>query len=119
MAMTKAERAEIDALKVKLALRWSGAAPPERMPLPEKGYVNGWDFNLYRGHAIPCWSERTSHGVDEHRSDDGTQYYMRGNRDGRRLYATKREALIALRLERESECAALLHKIDQLIEAEP
>jgi hypothetical protein len=120
MTMTKAERAEMEALRTKLALRWSGMTPPERMPLPAKGYVNGWDFNASSNRVLARWTERQCHGFgDEHRTDDGTRGSISGSQNGRRLYATKREALIALRLAQEAHCATVLRRIDAMLEDEP
>lgn len=120
MTMTKAERAEMEALRTKLALRWSGMTPPERMPLPEKGYVNGWDYHWGRNTVFPCWTERDRHGFNEaHRADSGPSFHLSAKRDGRPLYATKREALIALRLAQEEQCAKLLRLVDTMIEDEP
>lgn len=122
MAMTKAERAEIEALRTKLALRWSGAVAPERMPLPARGYINGWDFNSYGvGSVYPAWTESNGHGRGQHRTDDGTNWRDRpsGSQQGLPIYATKRDALIGLRLAKELEFAAALHRIDAMIEDEP
>lgn len=116
MAMTKAERAELELLRTKLALRWSGAIAPERMPLPDHGAVIlGWDFNQHRtdGSAVyAAWTTSYSHG-------DGHDPKRLGSQNGRQLYATKRDALIALRLAKEWEGAVALRKIDAMIEEEP
>jgi hypothetical protein len=119
MAMTKAEKSEMDALRTKLALRWSGVAEPERLPVPERGYVNGWLFNAHdTGRVLKAWTEAHRHGRDEHRSDDSTAYGRSASQNSSRLYASKRDALIALRLEQERRCAALLFRTDEMIASE-
>lgn len=124
MSMTKAERAEMETLRTQLAetkaLRFLGVLEPERMPLPEKGYVNGWLYYAHQeGRIGLAWSEHGTHGHGAHRSDDG-QWKNRpmGSQNGAKLYRTKRDALIGLRLAKERECAKLLAKIDRAIEDE-
>ena len=121
MAMTKVEKAEMELLRTKLALRWSGTTPPETMPLPDRGYINGWWFNSYDSRISPAWTESNGHGIGQHRSDDGSNWRDRpmGSQNGLRIYATKREALVALRLAKEAEFAAALRRIDAMIEEEP
>lgn len=118
MAMTKAEQAEMEALRTKLALRWSGERP-KLLPLPAIGsgdIVRGWDFNPHRsggyGSVYPAWTGSSLHGNGHDRTDIASQ-------GPRPLYATKREALIALRLAKEEEFAGALRAIDVLIESEP
>lgn len=119
MAMTKAERAVMDTLRDELALakalRYSGLVEPERMAIPDDGYVKGWDFNAHSDEVDERWSERSSSGYGTYQ----TNPHLRSERrDGRRLYATRRDALIGLRLAMEKRCAKQLAAIDALIERE-
>lgn len=119
MSMNKAERAEMEALRTKLALRWSGLPEPERLPLPEFGnYVNGWFFYTHGMRVFPAWTEENAHG-EWHRTDDPLDWSRRGyaSQNSRAVYATKRDAYIALRLAVEQECAKRLRDIDRAIEA--
>lgn len=119
MAMTKAERAEMDRLREELALaralRYSGMQAPERMPLPDTGFQNGWSFNVHSGEVSGMWTERMAHGWG-HRAEGGTGGSVSQN--GRRIYSTRRDALIALRLAMEEQSAKKLAAIDALIERE-
>ena len=124
MAMTKREQAELDALRQELAeakaLRWLGVPEPVRMPLPEKGYVNGWTFNTYNSGVDTAWTGPNSHSHSCHRTDDG-QGYLRNisaSQGGLPLYASKLDVLIALRLATERECAKTLAALDRRIDAE-
>ena len=124
MAMTKREQAELEALRQELAeakaLRWLGVPEPARMPLPEKGYVNGWTFNSYNSGVDTAWTGPHSHSRSRHRTDDcqGHLGNMSASRGGLPLYATELDALIALRLATERECAKKLAALDQRIDAE-
>ena len=121
MTMNKKEAAEMDALRVELseakALRFSNVPQP-RQTLPDKGYINGWDFNLYRRCAFKAWTEKHGNG-EGHRIDDGSW----ANRPHsisqgcRPLYLSKRDALVAMRIATEKECAKSLAAIDRMIDA--
>ena len=124
MAMTKKEAADMETLKRQLAeavaLRFSSEPAPVRMPLPTKGYVNGWNVNSYgNGKIFEAWTERYSHGSG-HRADDGTKYLpdLGASQNATPLFKTKLEALIALRMHQEQECARLLAATDFQIAAE-
>ena len=125
MAMTKREQAELEALRQGLAeakaLRWLGIPEPTRMPLPEKGYVNGWDFNAYVWSVTKAWTGSLSHSRLGHVEDDTRARYgrdMSAGQGGLPLYATELDALIALRLATERECAKKLAALDRRIDAE-
>ena len=124
MAMTKREQAELDALRQELAeakaLRWLGVPEPVRMPLPEKGYVNGWDFNTFNNDVAKAWTETNWHNGHNHRTDNGQGYRKDISRSmyGLPIYASKLDALIALRLATERECAKKLAALDRRIDAE-
>ena len=124
MAMTKREQADMEALRQGLAeakaLRWLGVPEPTRMPLPEKGYVNGWTFNTYNSGVDTAWTGPNTHSHSCHRTDDGKQYLrnISASQGGLRLYATELDTLIALRLATERECARKLAALDRRIDAE-
>lgn len=125
MAMNKAEQAAFEALRHEIrlcqALRFSEAPEPQRMDLPERGHLNGWLFNAYSTTVQKAWTQRVSHG-DGHPTDDEIanrwkSHKWMGSQNGVRLYATERDALIALRKKKEREFAEALAKLDALIEA--
>ena len=124
MAMTKREQAELENLRQELAeakaLRWLGVPEPTRMPLPEKGYVNGWDFNIFNTGVAKAWTEINWHSGHCHRTDNGQKYRKDIYRSmyGLPIYASKLDALIALRLAAERECAKKLAALDQRIDVE-
>lgn len=111
MAMTKAERAEMEALKVQLALHWPTEAEPPPGPRPEiGGRVEGWMFNAYTRSVEKAWSTSFSHGT-----------FWRGkpslgSQGAASLYFSERDALIALRWALCRQMAAQLRGIDHLIE---
>ena len=118
--MKKSEQELMDALRAQLreacALGFSSYRVPERMPIPDVGYVNGWDFNPYACWAVPCATGCSSHHYDTHIVDGQKSPPCRQN--GLRLFATRRDALIALRLVKEKEFAQTLADIDDAIETE-
>ena len=89
------------------------------MTAPERGYVDGWDFNSHLGFSGPSvmesWSSPVSHGSG-HRNGRGD--YESGSQNARRLYRTKLDALIGLRLELERSLAKVLADVDAQIEEE-
>ena len=122
MTMTRAEKAHVLALTerandadlevaVARALSWSRYIKPEKVPSPEKGWFNGWYASSYdrEEKAVPAWSAGHIHSVGSHRD---TEKYSHASQDGRALYATKLDALIALRLDAEAKFAVRLAKID-------
>ena len=119
MPMNKREQAEVENLRQQLAeakaLRFLGVPEPARMPLPETGYINGWEFNAYSTAVGTAWTSANAHSRFSHRTDDNSFESRRevaASQNGRRLYATQLDALIALRLAKEREFAAELGKLD-------
>ena len=116
--MTRKEAAHLADMQRELretrALRFTDMPEPERMEIPEEGYVNGWEFNpQFDGRVYPIWSEKDMHGW-EHRSDDSGR---RGAApSGIRPFATRRDALTALRIAKERDFARRLAEIDAEIE---
>ena len=118
--MTKSEQELMGPMRAQLreacALGFSRYRVPERMPIPDQGHVNGWDFSVYSGRPVPCATGRSSHHYDTHIVDG--QKSPPGRQSGLRLFTTRRDALIALRLAKEKEFAKTLADIDDDIEAE-
>lgn len=131
-AMADAEKARDEAeiardeAEIARALGWSRLPAPERsvkaprgVPGDSERYRNGWDFNFYqsKGDARPAWTESCQHGSG-HRKDNGWDHRGSASQNGRALYATRLDALIALRLAAERHFAERLAKIDAMIAAE-
>lgn len=121
MALTKKERMEIDDLRRTLAevramLPWSAEKIPDTIPPPSRGRVNGWDFSAYQdGRVFEAWSEFVTHGVGH--PPPGPHKFS-GSQNGKRLFASRLDALTALRIAKTADCAKLLAKIDAEIAAE-
>jgi hypothetical protein len=118
MAMTKAERLELETARNELAaakaLGWSGHKAPELLPVPSyPGHTKGWVYNTHRISVERAWSESIAHGYGLYPGADPRHCY--GRQDGIRLYATERDALIALRLAAEKLYAEKLADIDAKI----
>lgn len=114
MAMSKAEKARLEAALTAAALRWT--APVERdVPIPTgREVTEGWDFNTYSATVSQKWSTATAHG-DGPAPSSGYRYLAAASQGGRRLYSTKALALAALRFEVETKAAETLRSIDSLI----
>lgn len=128
--MTKKEAADLAALQQQLrdaqeqtriakALGFSGAVKPETVPPPQSGHFNGWHFNVHRdgGEVARAWSAAVCHGSG-HLPSGPRPRESSAAQNGRALYRTKLDALTALRLEVEMECAKRLARIDRMIEEE-
>ncbi|WP_425321500.1 hypothetical protein [Azospirillum baldaniorum] len=126
--MTKAEKAEMEALReardLARALRWPEYAEPAMIPPPDfsDDHTTGWLFNAYRitaqyggmGDAVyRAWSGGNTHGEGEapipHRS---------ATQGGVSLFATRLDALKALRLAMTEDFARKLARVDAEIAAE-
>lgn len=112
MAMNKAEQLAFSLLKTELAFRWPTEAEPDRTVLPPSGggKVTGWNFNAHTGEVEEYWTCAVSHG----RFYQGKE--MTGSQGGRSLYATRREALVAMRWEMCWQMAGKLRAVDAMIE---
>lgn len=121
MSMTKKEQAEMAALRQALAearaLRFPDYPVPPRLDPPEgsSGDVRrGWTFNAYSGSVSKGWFGSGSHG-----EGDGERRLHLGSQGvGGPWYATKREALQALRIVKTHDYAKALAALDQRIAAE-
>ena len=73
---------------------------------------------MHRCWPFKAWTENYWHGQD-HRTDDGTwENRPRSVSQGSRpIYLCKRDALIAMRIAKEKECAKSLAAIDRMIDA--
>lgn len=109
MSMTKKEKAEMQALRVLAALRWSDPVAPDVMP-PEEGFVIGWRASSYSGHVEKAWTESGRHGHGHTPQPPG-----HGSQRGVHLYSTKLLALRATRYEMARRFANELAAIDAKI----
>ena len=122
--MTKAERARLEAAETRLAqalaLRWSGLEMPPRLPLPaaDQTVVNGWYFNQHgSGNVFEAWTSSATHGFGH---ITARKEAASASRNPRPVFASKRDALIALRVAKERDFAERLAEIDaQIAEAAP
>ncbi|MFC5353580.1 hypothetical protein [Azospirillum himalayense] len=126
MAMTKAEKAEMEALReardLARALRWPEYAEPAMMPIPPSGeHASGWLFNAHRamdlwgtGNSVyQAWSKSSTHGDGASPAPNRS-----GSQNGVPLFAARLDALKALRLAMTKEFARKLARVDAEIEAE-
>lgn len=132
MAMTKAERAEMERLWADLAMaramRWPSYPKPAPMTLedikanivdggvqygrPQK-VARGWFYNAYLSHSYPDVTQGCSTGFVHSTSGDVATTQNRG-----RMYARKVDALRAMRHDLTEFVASILAKVDQQIEEE-
>lgn len=122
MAMNKAEKAEMERLRHDLrlakALHWPDYPRPQNSILPQsftQGLFVGWWFNAYAGHDGDRVAQGCSNGTNHSTSyTDKTTTQRAAPHWG--FFDTKREALLALRLEVTEQCAERLAAIDKRIE---
>lgn len=112
MAMTKKERADMDAAITRAetlaALRWTEDVAPD-LPVPQWGqHTEGWLF--FSDRVEEAWSESVRHGFGRDRSRGGS-------RSGVPLFSTRERALRALRHQTEMAAAQRLRAIDIAIRA--
>lgn len=129
MAMTKAEKARVEELETALALCW----PPYSAPAPmirgeieaakiklipsdrsvhrERNAALGWFYNSHNGSVTRGWSDGMYHGRDNITGDYGSQNMGR-------MYRTKAEAAMAMRLEMSRDFAEKLAAVDRIIRGE-
>lgn len=120
MAMNKAERERVERLErlvgLTRSLRWSGLEAPQQLTPSSGQLVNGWRVGGHGTLVQATWQEGHLQGDGhrqpvEKRSGSATQML-------RPLYATRRDALVQLRLEREIQFAQELLQIDEAIKRE-
>jgi hypothetical protein len=116
MAMTKAEKAELQGLRDRLALisalRWTELVAPDVLVPAYGEATSGWDYNKHAHRVDVMWSESHASGWGAARGRDTA------SQRGRALYSSKLLALRAMRHAVELECAARLAQVDKMIEAE-
>lgn len=113
MTMNKSEKALVEHLRTELAFRWPVEADPRPQDVPtHPNETQGWSFNAYNRQITQEWSGASRHG----HFYDGRK--IGASQGGVRLYATRREALLALRWELCRLASRQLFAIDQLIERE-
>lgn len=109
MSMTKKEQAEVEALKTRLAFRFTEDIMPD-IKKPELGQslVKGWSFNSYSKRVGKSCSTRIGHG-------DGWEKTSSQNPISQ--YSLPILAYKAMRRELENRFALELREIDRKIEA--
>jgi len=121
MGMTKHEKEMVEELRRELretkALRHSGLPAPDTISPPDESgvFINGWSYSRYSGAIEKVWTTASSHGWGHRGPGEPASSSSQG---GICLYATKLDALIALRLIKERDMAAYLADLDSKIEAE-
>lgn len=117
MAMTKKERAEMDAAieraELLAALRWTAPIAPDVAP-PRSGadgYTEGYTFNAYSRTVQYEWSSSVSHGTGTAPKEG--ERYRSGSQGPQWMYSTKAKALSALRHDIETDTARKLLAIDK------
>jgi hypothetical protein len=111
--MNKKEQAMVEALKTRLALRFTADAPIQPdLPPPKSGepMTTGYLYNTHSHKAVHACSTTIYHGYDS-KTEARRQQPMH-------LYSTKTLALRALRQKLEEMYAEKLRGIDRQIEAE-
>jgi len=129
MAMTKAEQKRVEELETALALCWPNYAQPSQMtreqikaslkvlPIRDKSVYRsrkgalGWFFNAYTGSLTQGWSDGVSH--NSHSLDEGSATQGIG-----RIYRSREEAAMALRLDMSRGFAGKLAAVDRIIRGE-
>lgn len=131
MAMTKAEKARMEELETALALCWPAYAEPQVMTaeevrastvvLPSRSESSmrtrtgaiGWFFNAHTGEVTKGWSNGVSH-CREGEYGDSSASQQHG-----RIYRTREQAAMAMRIEMSREFARKLAAVDRIIRGEP
>lgn len=127
MAMTKAEKARVEELETALALHWPSYAEPRPMTREEieatkvrvrpesdvRGYGRelvalGWFTNAHSGELSQGWSDGMYH--NRHNITGDSASHNMG-----RMYRTRSEAAMSLRLEMSRLFAGKLAAIDRSI----
>lgn len=127
MAMTKAEKAALEAALTVGALRYSGT-PGERIKRDvqapagwnrqpeEPEYVTGWDYNAHSLRIERMWTGASAHGSGDLLANGKRP--QSASQNGRALFSTRLLALQAMRRAMEDDFAQKLRRVDQLIEEE-
>ena len=116
MAMTKAEKAEMERLRTRLALRFTEPVAPD-VPIPDyPEKTRGWRAHTWRdGYRVEeCESTSNTHRTLSQVAPGYEAWAQRGIP----LHSTKLRALRAARSEMEQTFARALREIDVKIEEE-
>lgn len=108
--MTKAERDFVEHLRQRIALAWPPYAEPQPLRLQDvqgAGSVQGWGFNSYIAHVT-----RAQSTADRHKRGDDSNSWIRGAIP---IYATKADAVRAMRWEISRRLASELMAIDAML----
>lgn len=119
MAMTKAEKAEMQTLKTELGMAQAMyiSDPVERdVPVPAHGtgyptYAEGWDFNTHTGKVFRAWTTTVAHGTFYERTGERST----GSQRPTPLFSTELLALRALRRSVARKAASELALLDERI----
>ncbi len=128
MAMTKAEQAAMEALRVRCALAWPAKPPkPIDLDITKAGtsskWVRAWWFNEHSRRVGEGVTNGNLHGREPYTDDqlanryNGNSQVMLSQTAGGPWYATKADALAALHYAVAEECAAILRAVEKQIEA--
>jgi hypothetical protein len=127
--MTKAEKARVEELETALALTWPSYTAPRPMTREEieaakvelspkdrsvfrvRHAALGWFYNAYSASITQGWSDGMSHGRDNVTGDHGSQGMGR-------IYRSKTDAAMALRIEMSRDFAKKLAAVDRIIREE-
>lgn len=130
MAMTKAEKARMEELETALAMHWPAYPEPvamteaemkvlaEDIPRqdqsisaygPTRRAARGWFQNAYSVNVTRGWSDGSHCNRNSDYGDGASR--MEGNR----MYATKKAAAMAMRIEMTRDFAAKLAAVDRVI----
>lgn len=127
MAMTKAERAAFEAMRVRAALSWP---PPPPAPIDPRDAIasngppfRGWWFNSYNAAvgegvslgSVHCREPCTDEQIENRHSGRSRLSFSQGA--GGPWYATKVDALRALHHHTAKQAAERLAAIERMIEA--
>lgn len=126
MAMTKAEKAEMEKIRhdlvLALALRFCGLPEPELMPKPVYGggVIEGWLMSPHGSGAVEiCTTSDREHwrlrSLNEVVRAQGVRDNIYSSHGAVSLYRSPADALLALRLAKEREFAQTLARIDRQI----
>jgi hypothetical protein len=111
MSMTKKEQAEVEALKIRLALHFTSDVNPDiSRPDSGQGIINGYNFNSYNKRIEKSCSTSYSHG--------NGQWDKTGSQNAIAQYSSPILAYRAMRRELEDRFARELREVDIKIETE-
>lgn len=108
MVMTKAEKARVEDLETRLALRFTEPVCKDVPPPKDGGIYLGWSYNAYSNRVYKTCSSVIYHGDGWENTNAQQPIHQ---------YSTEIRALQALRNAVELECAKRLRAIDLKIEA--